>query len=195
MLENDWKLRRDGPLLRDALCEFFECRYGKIRYLEEYNIAKVRADMLAVLPDGLLGIEIKSHSDGYERLKKQTQGYDAFCNLNFLCVGSIHIRAAEHVPSHWGILSMTVREGVRFEVLREPAENPNCKLMRQTELLWRGELAAILKSQNLPRYEGKSKKFICTKLCEKLPPDILRPLICDRLFERDYTRYRDSDHM
>ena len=140
-------------------------------------------------------MEIKSHSDGYERLKKQTQGYDAFCNLNFLCVGSIHIRAAEHVPSHWGILSMTVREGVRFEVLREPAENPNCKLMRQTELLWRGELAAILKSQNLPRYEGKSKKFICTKLCEKLPPDILRPLICDRLFERDYTRYRDSDHM
>ena len=113
MLENDWKLRRDGPLLRDALCEFFECRYGKIRFLEEKNIGKVRADMLAVLPDSLLGIEIKSHSDSYERLKTQIRGYDAFCDLNFLCVGSIHVRAAEHVPPYWGILAMTVRDGVR----------------------------------------------------------------------------------
>ena len=32
MLENDWKLRQDSLLLRDALCEFFECRYGKIRF-------------------------------------------------------------------------------------------------------------------------------------------------------------------
>lgn len=193
MLENDWKLRRDGPLLRDALCEFFECRYGKIRFLEEKNIGKVRADMLAVLPDSLLGIEIKSHSDSYERLKTQIRGYDAFCDLNFLCVGSIHVRAAEHVPPYWGILAMTVRDGVRFEVLREPSENPNCKLMRQVELLWRSELAAILKARGLPRYEGKSKKSICAKLCEKLPPEVLRPLVCDRLFERDYTRYRDGD--
>lgn len=191
MLENDWKFRKDSLLLRDALCEFFECRYGKIRFLEEKNIGKVRADMIAVRPDGLLGMEIKSHSDSYDRLKNQVQGYDTFCDYNFLCAGSTHIRAAEHVPTYWGILSMTVRDGVRFEVLREPSENPKCRILRQTELLWYDELAYILKIQNLPKYTGKSKKFICTKLCEKLSPEILKPLLCDRLFERDYTRYQN----
>ena len=101
MLENDWKLRQDSLLLRDALCEFFECRYGKIRFLEEKNIGKVRADMIAVLPTGLVGIEIKSHSDSYERLKNQIKEYDKYCDYNFLCAGSTHVHAKEHVPEHW----------------------------------------------------------------------------------------------
>ena len=192
MLENDWKLRQDSLLLRDALCEFYECRYGKIRFLEEKNIGKVRADMIAVLPTGLVGIEIKSHSDSYERLKNQIKEYDKYCDYNFLCAGSTHVHAKEHVPEHWGIVMMTVRDGVRFDVLREPAKNPKCKTERQTELLWRNELAHILKTEKLPRYAGKSKKFICGRLCEKLPPERLKPLICDRLFERDYSRYRED---
>jgi len=192
MLENDWKLRQDSLLLRDALCEFFECKYGKIRFLEEKNIGKVRADMIAVLPTGLVGIEIKSHSDSYTRLAGQIKGYDKFCDYNYLCVGSTHIHAEEHIPLYWGIVVMTVRDGVRFDNLREPSPNPKCKTERQTELLWRNELAHILKTEKLPRYAGKSKKFICTKLCEKLPPERLKPLLCDRLFERDYTRYQNE---
>lgn len=192
MLENDWKLRYDSLLLRDALCEFFECRYGKIRFLEEKNIGKVRADMIAVLPTGLLGIEIKSHSDSYERLKTQTMGYDKYCDYNFLCAGSTHIHAKDHVPAYWGIITMTVRNGVRFEVLREPALNPKCRIEKQAELLWHNELSHILKKEKLPCYTGKSKKFICGRLCDKLPPEKLKPLICDRLFERDYTRYKEK---
>ena len=119
MLENDWLLRKDSLLLRDALCEFLEEHYGKIRFLEEKTIGKVRADMIAVLPDGLLGIEIKSHSDSYTRLAGQVKGYDKFCDLSYLCVGSTHIHAEEHIPKEWGIIMMTVRDGVRFEITRD----------------------------------------------------------------------------
>lgn len=192
MLENDWKLRRDSVLLRDALCEFFECRYGKIRFLEEKNIGKVRADMIAVLPEGLVGIEIKSHSDSYTRLAGQIRGYDKFCDYNYLCVGSTHIHAEEHIPPYWGIIAMTVRAGVAFEILREPTPNPKCSMTSQLELLWRDELAYILKENHLPRYTDKSKKFVADRLCEKSDINHLKMQLCDRLFERDYTRYQNE---
>ena len=192
MLENDWKLRKDGPLLRDALCEYFEEQYGKIRFLEEKNIGKVRADMIAVLPDGLCGIEIKSHSDSYTRLAGQVAGYDKFCDYCFLCAGSTHAHAAEHVPPHWGIVSMTVRDGVTFTLLRAPQKNPKDVLKNQLAMLWRDELAYILREEKLPRYSDKSKKFICETLCRRVPTERLKARLCDRLFERDYTRFDNT---
>ena len=191
MLENDWKLRQDSLLLRDALCEYFEEQYGKIRFLEEKNIGKVRADMIAVLPTALCGIEIKSHSDSYTRLAGQVKGYDKFCDLCFLCAGDTHTHAAEHVTPHWGIVSMTVRNGVRFELLRPAQQNPKSVMQSQLSLLWRNELADILRAENLPRYSDKSKRFICAKLMEKLPEERLKARLCDCLFERDYTRYEE----
>lgn len=190
MLERDWELRKDGPLLRDAVCEFFEEKFGKIRFLEEKTIGKVRADLLAVLPDGLCGIEIKSHSDSYERLAGQVKGYDAICDYCYLCVGSTHIHAEEHVPAHWGIVCMTVRDGVTFEEVRPAQKNPKCAVKKQVTLLWRNELGAILGKEKLPKYAGKTKSFIGTRLCEKLDEPTLKRDLCDCLFERDYTKYR-----
>ena len=191
-LENDWLLRKDTLPLRDALCDFFEERYGKIRFLEEKNIGKVRADMIAVLPEGLCGIEIKSHSDSYARLADQIKGYDQFCDFCYLCAGSIHAHADEHIPPEWGLVSMTVREGVSFETVREPQKNKKDPLKKQLSLLWRNELADILSAENLPKYTGKSKKFICDTLLKKVPPERLKMRLCDALFERDYTKFTEE---
>ena len=189
-LENDWLLRKDTLPLRDALCDFFEERYGKIRFLEEKNIGKVRADMIAVLPEGLCGIEIKSHS--YARLADQIKGYDQFCDFCYLCAGSIHAHADEHIPPEWGLVSMTVREGVSFETVREPQKNKKDPLKKQLSLLWRNELADILSAEKLPKYTGKSKKFICDVLLKKVPPERLKMRLCDALFERDYTKFKEE---
>ncbi len=191
-LEHDWLLRKDTLPLRDALCEFLEEKYGKIRFLEEKNIGKVRADMIAVLPNGLCGIEIKSHSDSYTRLAGQIKGYDKFCDISYLAVGSIHTRAMEHIPPAWGLISMTVHDGVRFEIVREPSENPKAPLKTQLSLLWRNELADILKAEGLPKYVGKSKKAICELLFQKVPHERLKERLCDALFERDYTKYQQN---
>ena len=191
-LENDWLLRKDTLPLRDALCDFFEERYGKIRFLEEKNIGKVRADMIAVLEDGLCGIEIKSHSDSYTRLADQIKGYNKFCDFCYLCAGSIHSHADEHIPPEWGLISMTVREGVSFEIVREPQKSKKDPLKNQLSLLWRSELADILLAEKLPKYTGKSKKFICETLLKKVPPERLKARLCDALFERDYTKFEDE---
>lgn len=189
MLENDWLLRKDSLLLRDALCEFFEEHYGKIRFLEEKTIGKVRADMIAVLEDGLCGIEIKSHSDSYTRLAGQVKGYDKFCDFCYLCAGDIHTHAEEHIPKDWGIVMMTVREGVTFSITRAPQKNERAVLKNQLSLLWRNELADILCAEKLPKYSSKSKKFICDTLIKRVPAERLKMRLCDCLFERDYTRF------
>ena len=186
-LENDWLLRKDTLPLRDALCEFFEERHEKIRFLEEKNIGKVRADMIAVLEDGLCGIEIKSHSDSYTRLAEQIKGYNKFCDTCYLCVGSIHTHADEHIPPEWGLISMTVREGVSFEIVREAQKNKKDPLKNQLSLLWKSELSTILQAEKLPKYTGKSKKFICDTLLNRVSPEKLKAYLCDALFERDYT--------
>ena len=144
--------------------------------------------MIAVLPDGLCGIEIKSHSDSYTRLEGQVKGYNKFCDFSYLCAGSIHLHAEDHIPREWGLVSMTVREGVSFEIIREPQQNPKDVLKNQLTLLWRNELADILLAEKLPKYAGKSKKFICEALLKKVPHTRLKTLLCDRLFERDYTK-------
>lgn len=136
MIENDWKFRKDSTELRDSLCEYFETLFEKVRFLEEKNIGKVRADMIAVIPEGLIGIEIKSHCDSYTRLQSQIKNCDKYCDFNYLFVGSRHIHAADHVPNHWGVVFMNVRNGVTFEIIRQPVKNIKCKVENQLTLLW-----------------------------------------------------------
>ena len=186
-IENDWLFRKDSLLLRDALCEFLEEYYGKVRFLEEKNIGRIRADILAVLPNAIFGIEIKSHCDSYIRLERQVKGYDAFCDFSYLCAADNHAHAAEHIPYAWGLISATVREGVRFQITQEPQKGCANVLRNQLSLLWRNELADILRAEKLPKYTGKSKPFICDALIRKVPHERLRTRLCDALFERDYT--------
>ena len=44
--------------IREPLFSFLEQQYGKMRILEEIRITKSRADIIMVLPDGVVGIEI-----------------------------------------------------------------------------------------------------------------------------------------
>ncbi len=188
-IENDWLFRKDTLHLRDALCEFFEEFYGKIRFLEEKSIGRVRADMIAVLPGALCGIEIKSHCDSYTRLDGQIKGYDRFCDFSYLCAADKHAHAIERIPSEWGLVSITVREGAQFRILRAPQTNRQNVIRNQLDLLWRNELADILRAQGLPKYTGKSKKFICDTLVKRVPHEQLKASLCNALFERDYTAF------
>ncbi|MBQ9747453.1 MAG: sce7726 family protein [Clostridia bacterium] len=191
-IENDWLYRKDTLPLRDALCEFLEEHYGKVRFLEEKTLGRVRADMIAVLPNAICGIEIKSHCDTYTRLDGQVRGYDRFCDFSYLCAADKHVHAIDRIPPAWGIISITVREGARFRIVRAPEEARRDVLGNQLSLLWRNELAEILRAEGLPKYTGKSKKFICDALLRRVPGDRLRARLCDALFERDYSLYSDA---
>ncbi len=175
--------------IREPLFGYFEERYTKVRTMEEKNLACCRADAVMVLPDKLVGIEIKSDADGYSRLSRQVKMYDKFCDLNYVVVGSTHARhILDRVPKWWGVISAGLLEtGIDFKTIREPQSNPKVELDAQLTILWRSELAHIQKRLGMPKYAGKGKGFVRRKLLEKYPKSYLRRQICEELLERDYT--------
>ena len=184
--------------IREPLFEFLEERYGKVRILEEKTVGRSRADVVMVIPEKIVGIEIKSDADTYTRLERQVADYDLYFDANIVVVGSSHAsHVAEHVPAHWGIVSVEQQEDhVDFYIVREMQDNPYAQLLRTIRVLWRPELAHIQEKYGLPMYKQKSKDFVRTIIVDRLPIEVVHKEISDALFERDYTamlgRFRNS---
>lgn len=175
--------------IREPLFEFLEERYGKVRILEEKTVGNSRADVVMVIPDKIVGIEIKSDADTYTRLERQVVDYDLYFDQNIVVVGSTHAsHVAEHVPDYWGIVSVEEcdTDNIDFYVVREMKPNPKADLLRTIRVLWRPELAHIQETYSLPMYKGKSKDFVRTLIVDRLPAEIVHHEISEILFERDY---------
>lgn len=178
--------------IREPLFDYLDEVFGKNRIFEEKIMGRSRADLVMVLDSGIVGLEIKSDADNYERLERQTRDYDKFCDYNYIVVGKSHQKhVAEHVPDCWGILVAAEEKGtVQIELQREPVKNPKCKLQQQIKWLWRTELNHLLEKNQLPAYKQKSKKFVQDKLLEKVEAEQLHSQMMEELFERDYEQWR-----
>lgn len=178
--------------IREPLFDFFDEKFGKVRIIEEKQIAKSRADVMLVLEETLVGVEIKSDADTYTRLARQIKDYNKFFDYNYVVVGSSHSKHIdEHIPEYWGIIVATEDEqNINFQILREPGINKRAqktyKMKRKLSILWRPELAHIQEINNMPKYKQKSKDFVITKIMEKVPWDLLHQQISEELFQRDY---------
>ncbi|MBE5871500.1 MAG: sce7726 family protein [Lachnospiraceae bacterium] len=180
--------------IREPLFEYLEETFGKVRILEEKTMGRSRADVVMVTTDALIGIEIKSDADTYARLARQVKDYDKYYDYNYAVIGSTHgHHIREHIPPYWGVITVELIDGCfDFYVLRKPAPNPKVKLAKQLEILWRPELAALQKQNQMPKYSNRGKAFVIRKLMERVDAGIiekkaLKKQISDLLFERDYT--------
>ena len=181
--------------IREPLFEFLEEKFGKIRIFEEKQIGKSRADVVMITPTDICGIEIKSDADTYTRLSRQVKDYNSHYDLNYVVVGSSHaLHVKEHVSEWWGIITVELdeTEKVDFYVLREAVENPQVDPKEKIGVLWRPELCHILEKNDLPKYARESKVFVQDKILAKVPGEILWPMVCEELFERDYTTIHDK---
>lgn len=187
--------------IREPLFDFLEEKFGKIRILEEKRTGRARADVLMIMPSSLCGIEIKSDADSYARLEKQVTNYDIYYDYNMVAVGSTHAsHISEHVPEHWGIITVDEEEGrPDFYILRPFRKNPNCSIEDKITILWRPELAHIQEINRMHAYKRMSKKFVTEKILETVEEELLHKEISDELFERDYNtiakrinEYRES---
>ena len=176
--------------IREALFDYLELQYKKIRIYEEKMIGRSRADVYMVITDALVGLEIKSDADTYTRLEGQIKDYDKYFDYNIVVVGSSHaLHVEDHVPDYWGIITVEEVDGkADFYFLRKPILNTKVKVDKKLELLWRPELAMIQEKYQLPAYKRESKLFVRGKLIEKLEPEILNHEISELLFERDYEK-------
>lgn len=180
--------------IREPLFDFLEERYEKVRIIEEKQMGRSRADIVMVMPDALVGIEIKSDADTYTRLKRQVKDYNQYFDFNYVVVGSTHgLHIEEHVPDWWGIITVEeVGTLADFYILRQPKPNPKINLKKKLSLLWRPELAHMQELNNLPKYREKSKAFVVEKILLKVPKEILDRQISEELFERDYTQIGET---
>ena len=190
---------RTAPLkdadIRGPLCDFFEEKYGTVRFFEELTMGKSRADIVLVTKDALIGVEIKSDADTYERLDRQVKDYDRFFDLNYVVAGSSHgLHIREHVPAYWGVITVE-RAGSKLDLyeLAAPAPHKKVRLTNQLELLWRREFAALQAKNGLHKYAGKSRAFVKKYLLEKIPPDQLKAQILAVLRERDYSVFESGE--
>ena len=184
--------------IREPLFDFFDEKFGKVRIIEEKQIAKSRADVMLVLEEKLIGVEIKSDADTYARLARQVKDYNKFFDYNYVVVGSSHSKhIEEHVPEYWGIIeAISKEESVEFNVLREPEINKRAqrtyKMKRKLSRLWRPELSHIQEINGMPKYKQRSKDFVITKIMEKVPWDLLHRQISEELFQRDYNTISEA---
>ena len=184
--------------IREPLFDFFDEKFGKVRIIEEKQIAKSRADVMLVLEEKLIGVEIKSDADTYARLARQVKEYNKFFDYNYVVVGSSHSKhIEEHVPEYWGIIeAISKEESVEFNVLREPEINKRAqrtyKMKRKLSILWRPELSHIQEINGMPKYKQRSKDFVITKIMEKVPWDLLHRQISEELFQRDYNTISEA---
>ena len=180
--------------IREPLFDFLEGAYGKVRIIEEKRMGRSRADVVMVVPDAVIGIEIKSDADTYARLKRQVRDYDQHFDANYVAVGVSHaMHIEEHVPPWWGIITVEPDgERVDLYILRKAAPNPKLVPKKKLGLLWRPELSYILELNRLPAYRQKSKAFVVDRILEKVPEEILKGQICQELFERDYQMIEET---
>ena len=185
---------KERPLLFDEdirllVFDYLDLTYPKVRTFEEKIMGRSRSDIIVLLPDSIMGLEIKSDADSYARLASQVKDYDKYFDKNYIAVGSSHIKSvSDHVPPYWGILlvDQTEEEPIVREV-RTAENNPKCKLKTQLSFMWRAELFALQKQNGLPIYANKKRSFRENLLIERVEAGKLRAQICDILFERDYS--------
>lgn len=195
MNKNEYGIRLYDEDIREPLFEYLEERFGKTRMFEEKIIGRARADVIMLTEEKIIGFEIKSDADSYERLKRQVRYYNIYCDRNYVVVGKSHEKHVEkHVPQEWGILVVSV-DGRNIVVTeqREASENTKMKKTSQITMLWRPELQRILEKNSLPKYKQKSKKFVQEKLMERMDWQSLKRQMCGEMFERDYTLWGEEE--
>ena len=168
---------------------YMEIKLGKVRFFEEKDIGRARADIMMVTENAVCGLEIKSDADSYARLKRQVKYYDKYFDYNYVVVGKSHLKhIEEHIPKYWGIIScFEDEEDIHFEEVREAQKNNKRDMNLKMSFLWRRELETIKREYLKYKYYDLSKAQLRAKLIEKIDEDKLDMLISRELFDRDYT--------
>ena len=175
--------------IREPLFIYMEIKLGKVRFFEEKDIGRARADIMMVTDNAVCGLEIKSDADSYARLKRQVKYYDKYFDYNYVVVGKSHLKhIEEHIPKYWGIISCyEEEEDIHFEEVRSPEKNSKRDMNLKMSFLWRRELETIKREHLKFKYYDLSKAQLRAKLIEKIDEEKLDMLISRELFDRDYT--------
>lgn len=177
--------------IRNVLISYLKVAYEEVRIYQEKSIGSAICDVMAVT-DRLIGYEIKSDGDNYQRLERQIEFYDKFFDENYIVVSKKHIESAEmKIPKYWGIVYVDDND---IKVSRKASKNPSVSRRRQLTVLWKLELKNLLVKNNLPLYAQQEKGYISDKISQQVEHSVLGKQIAYELLHRDYSVYEANDY-
>ena len=177
--------------IREILIAYVKSINNEVRIYQEKSIGSAVCDVMAVT-DRLIGYEIKSDADNYQRLKKQIGFYNNFFDENYIVINKKHLDSArEKVPDSWGILYI---DNSKIQILRNSSKNIKVSRRSQLSVLWKLELKNILIRNRLPLYAQKEKGYLADQISQLVAPELLGSQIAEELLHRDYSVYDAKDY-
>lgn len=162
--------------------------------LSVQNWGAALLDVAAILPDRLIGVEVKGDRDSHQRIDRQGIVYSqAVERLWLLPAPTIAERIRKHTPWFWGILGVD-DEGVGLTVHSEAARLDhfnNAAVL--AGVLWAPEAIGIARL-HIDRLRRETGHYVIPKgggecqwlLGEHLPLSIVRREVCEALYRRDW---------
>ncbi len=165
------------------------------RIVEELGLSHGAARVdIAVINGHIRGIEIKAEADTLYRLPRQVSAYGRVVDLATLIAAERHIdAAAEQLPEWWGIVEArkTAKGTVSFRRLRDDKVNRDLDPMTLSRLLWRAEVAELLRGLGADEPLLRSPRAILyAELVAALPITGLRRAVRETLKTRENWRDR-----
>ncbi|HVZ17822.1 MAG TPA: sce7726 family protein [Terriglobales bacterium] len=178
--------------LRDALRAYLATSLsGAVtgRIVEELGVecGTARIDV-ALITDRLLGFEIKSDLDTFDRLSNQVHAYNrVFDEITLVTGPALLDEAVRLLPSWWGVMVAECRPEGRTElsVVRAAEKNPIQEALSIAMLLWKPEALDALADhigRHVPARWASAK--VHAALAEVVPLQSLQRLVATKLTAR-----------
>lgn len=182
-------------LLRSALRSYLEGTLptGAGRIVEELGIERGAARIdLALITDRLVGFEIKSDQDTFDRLSNQIHAYNrVFDEITLVTGPALLDDALRLLPPWWGMMAAECDSAgsIRLYVVREAQKNHLQEAISVAMLLWKAEAVEVLAlhaARHIPARWASAK--IHAMLAEVVPLNSLQRLVATKLTARETWR-------
>jgi len=183
--------------LRDALRSHLAglLAVGGGRIVEELGIERGTARIdVALITDRLLGFEIKSDLDTFDRLSNQIHAYNRVFDEITLVTGPALLEdALRLLPSWWGVMvpECDAEGAIALSVVRAAEKNPIQQALSVAMLLWKPEAIEALAAQTGRDIPGRwASAKVHAMLAEILSVESLQRLVATKLMDRVVWRSR-----
>ncbi|WP_058553595.1 sce7726 family protein [Thiohalocapsa sp. ML1] len=141
--------------------------------IDELGLAHARSRIdVAVINGCIHGYEIKSAKDTLDRFATQIEIYRQTLQKLTIVVAPKHlVGIMSHAPEWCGVIAAEQgpRGGIRFQMLRNAAPNPEIDPVMMAHLLWREEVIELLGQAGYAQKElRRPRKQLYQMLCETM---------------------------
>ncbi len=157
------------------------------RVIQELAVCDGEARVDVAVANGkLCGYEIKSDADTLERLPMQQKCYDKTFDTISIVVGKKYENIIEqYIPDYWGIFIISANlNGCKIKKKRNAKVNKNVEANALLELLWKDEIASLLKEYGIKGISGKNRRILRQLAVDELSLKIIRDYVRETLKSR-----------